>query len=133
MKKFRTGDERGKERTQGVPKRATHEAIPWTFFLTYKVEKSMQMRKSPALYKGTGELFFFLSFFKDALTIILSLHFLHFSLSLSRNTNYAYASTKWSVLKYLKGSQTVRLVESGNIRFFWLPFKIDRFLSLLFV
>lgn len=54
------------------------------FFLTYKVEKSMQMRKSPALYKGTGELFFFfLSFFRDALTIILSLHFLHFSLSLS--------------------------------------------------
>lgn len=53
------------------------------FFDLQGGKKYADAEKSSAIQRHRRIVFFFLSFFRDALTIILSLHFLHFSLSLS--------------------------------------------------
>lgn len=99
-KKLRTGDERGKEHTQGVPKKSYARGhIHGLLLIRWKKYAGAVKVQRYAKAPENSYFSFFSSVFTDALTILIppfpfSLSHLFF---FSRNTNYAYyTSTKWS-------------------------------------
>lgn len=104
-KKLRTGDERGKEHTQGVPKKSYARGhIHGLLLIRWKKYAGAVKVQRYAKAPENCYFSFFSSVFTDALTILIppfpfSLSHLFFS----RNTNYAYyTSTKWSVFWNIK-------------------------------